>query len=131
MSAGILKTLSPTLAIYSLTLLLSAMITFAVQPMVGKMLLPIVGGTPAGWIVAMAFFQLMLLVGYLFAHILSKLPVWLHGLFYLLGILAGLWFLPLDISRHSVENPQAVDVFLLLAETVGFPFVVLLSLIHI
>ena len=64
------KRFSPTLAIYSLTLLLSAVITFAIQPLAGKMLLPIVGGTPSGWIVAMAFFQIMLLVGYFVAHLL-------------------------------------------------------------
>ena len=120
------KKFSPTLAVYSLTLLLSATITFTIQPLVGKMLLPIVGGTPAGWIVAMAFFQIMLLVGYLIAHILSKLSLLAHALVYMAGIVAGLLFLPLNMAGHSyAESPQAMDVFLLLTATVGFPFIAL------
>ena len=37
---------------FSLTLFMSATLMFAIQPMAGKMLLPLIGGTPAGWTVA-------------------------------------------------------------------------------
>src|SRR3954469_9954961 len=39
-----------------------------VQPMVGKMVLPLLGGSPAAWNTCMVFFQAMLLLGYLYAH---------------------------------------------------------------
>ena len=58
--------------IFSLTLFVSASLMFMLQPMVGKMMLPVVGGTPSGWLVAMAFFQTSLLGGYAAAHGLSR-----------------------------------------------------------
>jgi len=117
-----------TLLVFSVTLLLSAALMFAVQPMVGKMLLPIVGGTPAGWIVAMAFFQLMLLVGYLLAHILSKLSALQHGIFYVLCLVLGICFLPLSLNAHLSQipgNPAAHDIFILLTFAVAVPFIAL------
>src|SRR5207248_9675605 len=39
-----------------------------VQPMVGRMILPLLGGSPAAWNTCMMFFQAMLLLGYLYAH---------------------------------------------------------------
>ncbi len=60
-------------ALYVVTLFVSAGLLFAVQPMLGKMMLPLVGGSPSGWLTALAFFQLALLAGYLLAHGLSRL----------------------------------------------------------
>jgi hypothetical protein len=116
-----------TLAIFSLTLFMSAALMFAVQPMVGKMLLPIVGGTPAGWIVAMAFFQIMLLAGYLVAHLFSTFPARTHGVLYILGLLAGTAFLPLTLSGHSTyaTTPGAYEIFVLLTFCVAVPFIAL------
>ena len=36
--------------------------------MIGKMVLPVLGGTPAVWNTCLVYFQVMLLGGYLFAH---------------------------------------------------------------
>ena len=54
--------------LFSLTLLLSSFLLFLVQPMVGRMLLPSLGGTPAVWNGCMLFFQATLLAGYAWAH---------------------------------------------------------------
>jgi hypothetical protein len=115
------------LAVFSFSLALSATLMFAVQPMAGKMLLPLVGGTPAGWIVAMAFFQVMLLGGYLVAHLLSALPPRPHGFCYILGLLAGAAFLPLSLSRgaDAASVPGAAQVFGMLTLGLGVPFVAL------
>src|SRR5262245_34064135 len=45
-----------------------------VQPMVGKMVLPLLGGSPAVWNACMVFFQALLLLGYLYAHKLVSIP---------------------------------------------------------
>ncbi len=50
--------------LYTAALLVGAALVFAVQPMLARMLLPVVGGTPALWTVALAFFQVALLLGY-------------------------------------------------------------------
>ena len=54
-------------------LLVGAALVFAVQPMLARMLLPVVGGTPALWTVALAFFQVALLLGYGYAHLSLRL----------------------------------------------------------
>src|SRR5687768_16772733 len=54
------------------TLFVSAFLLFSVQPMFTKMVLPLLGGTPAVWSVAMVFFQATLLAGYAYAHGLTR-----------------------------------------------------------
>ena len=51
-----------------MTLFLASALLFAMEPMVAKGLLPVLGGGGAVWITAVAFFQLALLAGYLYAH---------------------------------------------------------------
>ena len=56
---------------FAATIFLSAFLLFQVQPLLSKVLLPWFGGTPAVWTAAMLFFLLVLLGGYLYAHLLS------------------------------------------------------------
>ena len=60
-------------ALFTIAIFLSAALIFLVQPMVGKILLPSAGGSPAVWNTCMVFFQAFLLAGYAYAHVLSKL----------------------------------------------------------
>src|SRR6516164_11661492 len=60
------------LLVFAGTLFLSALLLFLVQPMVGKMVLPMLGGSPAVWNTCMVFFQAMLLAGYLYAHATTR-----------------------------------------------------------
>ena len=59
---------------YALTISLSAFLLFEVQPVIAKMILPWFGGSSAVWSTCMLFFQLVLLLGYAYAHWLNKLP---------------------------------------------------------
>src|SRR4051794_41496944 len=61
----------PVPLLFAVTLFLSASLLFMVQPMVGKMVLPLLGGSPAVWNACMVFFQALLLLGYLYAHFVS------------------------------------------------------------
>ncbi|MGA8086358.1 MAG: fused MFS/spermidine synthase [Terracidiphilus sp.] len=54
--------------IFTISMFLSAALLFVVEPMVAKLMLPMLGGTPAVWNTCMVFFQGMLLAGYLYAH---------------------------------------------------------------
>ena len=49
-----------------------AVLSFALQPLVGRHLLPLLGGAPAVWVSCLAFFQLALVVGYLLVHLASR-----------------------------------------------------------
>src|SRR5262252_3999519 len=53
------------------TIFLSACLLFVCEPMVGKMMLPLLGGSASVWITCLLFFQLMLLLGYGYAHALE------------------------------------------------------------
>lgn len=59
------------LALFASTLFLSAALLFAVQPLVGRLVLPLLGGTPGVWNSCLVFFQSALLVGYLYVHVLT------------------------------------------------------------
>ncbi|MGM0421811.1 MAG: spermidine synthase [Pseudomonadota bacterium] len=119
-----------TFTVFLFSIFLSASLLFMVQPMAGKMLLPLVGGAPSGWIVALAFFQLSLLVGYIAAHGLSKLTPQIHG-FVVVALLAlGAVFLPLGFNEDlQIENSSeaAFIVFFLLTTAVAVPFIALSS----
>ncbi len=60
-SAGVLP-------VFTATLFLSAGLMFLVEPMVAKMVLPRLGGSPAVWSTCLVFFQAVLLLGYAYAH---------------------------------------------------------------
>ncbi len=71
------------------TLFLSAVLMFVMQPLLGRQLLPLLGGSPVVWNVCMVFFQVLLLAGYALAHGLARgLPVRLQ-----VAAVAGLFFI--------------------------------------
>ena len=54
--------------LYACTIFLSAFLLFQVQPLIAKMILPWFGGSAAVWTACVLFFQLLLLLGYLYSH---------------------------------------------------------------
>lgn len=67
------NSIRPELLLFAFTLLLSAALLFTVQPMFGKMILPMFGGSPSVWLTALVFFQLMLLAGYAYVYATTTL----------------------------------------------------------
>ena len=117
---------------FALTLLASALLLFAVQPMVGKILLPWLGGTPAVWNTCMMFFQALLLAGYGYAHFLGKsftlAKQWrIHAIVLVLALipLAGLRFDVAPLAKIFLP-PEATSpvpwLLVVLFFTAGFPF---------
>src|ERR1700745_3259326 len=71
------------MVVYAATIFLSAFLLFQVQPLIAKFILPWFGGSAAVWSAALLFFQLVLLAGYFYAHILiryvaPKKQFWVH-----------------------------------------------------
>ncbi|HEX8284929.1 MAG TPA: fused MFS/spermidine synthase [Pyrinomonadaceae bacterium] len=58
--------------LFAAALFVSAFLLFWVQPLVGKTVLPLLGGTPAVWNTCMLFFQAALLGGYAYALALTR-----------------------------------------------------------
>jgi hypothetical protein len=59
--------------LYGMTILLGAFLLFAVQPLIGKFILPWFGGGPGVWNTCMMFFQVGLVAGYGYAHVAVRL----------------------------------------------------------
>src|SRR5436190_22554876 len=88
------------------TLLLGAFLLFLVEPMFAKMVLPLLGGSPAVWNTCMLFFQSMLLLGYLYAHLGPRLlGVRRHAVFHVVAVGLSLFALPITI--RAIGSPPA------------------------
>jgi hypothetical protein len=117
--------------LYTVTILLNALLLFLVQPMIAKMLLPYLGGTPSVWNTCMVFFQALLLGGYAYAHFTTK---WLSArqqiLLHLILLSGAALVFPVQISDAAINalDAGARPVWWLLGQllvTVGLPFFML------
>ncbi len=114
--------------LFSGTLFLSAFLLFSVQPMFAKMVLPLLGGTPAVWNTCLVLFQLALLGGYGLVHLVtSRLSVHRQIVLQLVLLALPLIVLPLHITGGWVPPTQVNPIPWLLsltACTVGPPFLI-------
>ena len=114
------------LPVYTAAIFLSATLLFAVQPMFAKLVLPVLGGAPSVWSVAMVFFQGALLGGYAYAHALTRLlPPRLAVPVHLAVTIAATAFLPLAIASGWGRPPQQGEALWLIglfAASIGLPF---------
>ena len=115
------------LGTFALTLFCSAMLLFMVQPLIGKMILPLLGGTPEVWNTCMVFFQAILLAGYAYAHVSTKyLGIRKQAGIHLVVLLIPFLFLPISVNSSLIKggvNPVPA-VLLVLLFSVGVPFFV-------
>jgi hypothetical protein len=113
--------------LFSTAIGLGAFLVFVVQPQVGKLVLPLLGGTPAVWNTCLVFFQLSLLGGYFYAHLIARLAFRTQMVLHLLVmLLAGAMVLPISIAAATA--PPDIDMpsrwlFALLLMRVGAPFI--------
>jgi SAM-dependent methyltransferase len=119
---------SGTLWAFTLTTFLSALLLFSIQPMFAKMVLPVLGGAPSVWAVAMFFFQAALLLGYCYAHaLITFVPARIAGFIHLGLCLAAFVALPIQVPQWFGEPPSTGEPYLwqigLFAVAVGLPFV--------
>jgi protein-L-isoaspartate O-methyltransferase len=115
-------------ALYVLAILASAALLFVAEPMAAKLVLPLLGGAPAVWNGCMLFFQAALLAGYLYAHLLGRLPpraqVTLHAALLAVAFVS----LPLSLGQRAAGPGASAPLpwlLVTLAVIVGFPFFVL------
>lgn len=113
--------------LFAATLFLSSSLLFIVQPMIAKMVLPLLGGTPAVWNTCMVFFQGALLAGYLYAHAASRwLRVKQQAILHVALLAVSLLTLPVVVASHNAEPPATGMpigwLLRVLLMTVGLPF---------
>jgi hypothetical protein len=113
--------------LYALAIFLSSSLLFLAEPMAGKRLLPLLGGSAAVWITCLVFFQTTLFLGYLGAHTITRLSLRAQVVTYilLLGICTAQVGRNISPELHSDPAHPIASVLWLLTVLVGAPFLVL------
>jgi hypothetical protein len=115
---------------YGITVFLGAFLLFLVEPMAAKQLLPTLGGSSAVWLTCLVFFQVTLLLGYLYAHWITRCRasgwrqhVYLVTLGAAVVLLLAQKLFPATLSPNS--NHPVTTIFSTLTYTIGLPFLLL------
>lgn len=123
--------------VFPFAVFLGAFLLFQIQPLIGKYYLPWFGGSSGVWITCLMFFQLLLLGGYIYAHLLQRLiprrQVLVHLSLLSLALLGGIvlffiWGSPILPSTHwrpeHVSRP-GWNIFRLLLISIGASYFLL------
>ncbi len=126
--------------LFAATIGVGACLLFQVQFILGKQILPWFGGAPQVWTTCMLFFQLLLLAGYAYAHLLGQIAdprrqrsIHLAALAFAAALLLVrllLWpspITPSDAWKPGPGDDPVVAILGLLLFTIGPPFFVLAS----
>ena len=117
------------LLLYIFTVFVSALLLFLIQPLFANMVLPLLGGSPAVWNTATLFYQLVLLAGYIYAHVIkSRLSPKAQAILHSVVVLSPLVALPIAIPAGWVPPTDSTPILWLMAlllVSVGLPFFVL------
>ncbi len=120
------------IAVFGLTIFVSAFLLFQVQPLVSKAILPWFGGGPAVWTAAMLFFQCVLFGGYLYAHALGsigspKREAMLHLVLLAVAAVFARAVVPDASLRPDGDAAPVGQIVWILAVCVGLPYFCLAS----
>lgn len=120
------------IAVFAITIFISAFLLFQVQPMVSKAILPWFGGGPAVWTAAMLFFQCALFGGYLYAHALASIhsarrQALIHALLLLAAALLAQSAVPDQSLRPQGALSPVTQIIWILMLSVGLPYFCLAS----
>ena len=118
----------PRVFLYIAAIFLSSSLLFLVEPMAGKRLLPLLGGSSAVWITCLVFFQTTLLLGYLCAHAIAtrlsrRAQLVAYGFLLALSLVQA--FANLNPHPHASTVRPVFSVLWVLTMLIGLPFLAL------
>jgi spermidine synthase len=116
----------PLRTLFVAILFLGSFLLFLIQPLVARLVLPVLGGSPSVWTTAMLFYQSALLVGYAYAHALQRLSFRAQAVLHLTVFTAAALTLPIGIvalDGATTGNTAALWLLQLLALSIGPVFV--------
>ena len=113
---------------YAATIFLSSFLLFLVQPIIAKQILPWFGGSAAVWTTCLVFFQAVLLAGYGYADLTTRLGLRRQAMLHVGLLVVSLACVP--ILASSGWKPQGDEepvgrILLLLLVTIGLPYFLL------
>jgi spermidine synthase len=111
--------------LFGSTLFVSALLLFMIQPLVGRLVLPLLGGSATVWTTCLVFFQAVLLAGYAWSHAMTRMPARAQSWVHLGVLLMAVLTLPLrllgDLIPSATSSPQA-RLLAVLVSSVGLVF---------
>ncbi len=125
------------MAVFGISIFLSAFLLFMVQPLLGKYLTPWFGGGAGVWLTCLAFFQVVLFLGYAYAHVLQRISPRTQALIHTGGLwlmvawfcmAAWLWGSPILPDATTRPHPTAdptLQITRFLGLSIGLPFLLL------
>ncbi len=116
--------------LYALTIVVSAFLLFQVQPVIAKIILPWFGGSAAVWTTCLLFFQMVLLLGYLYSHAVirylkPRAQMLLHAGLLLVSVLALPIYPNASWKPTGAVAEPTLQILGLLAVTIGLPYFLL------
>lgn len=121
-ASGAQEKVGALLPLYALALFASAFLAFWIQPLFAKLVLPRYGGSPAVWTTASLFFQVMLLAGYLYAHLLARVALRAQLALHALVVSVAMVTLPLNVAAIDAGSAPVLSLLAVLAVSLGVPF---------
>jgi spermidine synthase len=100
---------------------LGSFLLFVSEPLIGRLLLPFLGGGIHIWLICLTFFQGLLLLGYLYAHVVARRIRFWHLLILLLPLIR----LPFAVPTEPDPNAPILSLAFVLASRFSLPFAVL------
>lgn len=116
----------------AITIFWGSWLLFGMQPMLGRTLLPSFGGTASVWIICLCAYQVLLLIGYFYAHTLSRLKLNMQAkLHRALLFVAVIWSILFVGYRHELSlwightSQPALEILLCVILFAGLPYTLL------
>lgn len=106
---------------------LGAFLLFQLELIVAQKLLPLYGGGFSIWATCMMFYQFFLLLGYFYAHFLTHSSLRKKAIFQICLLFLSLLFFPFEFKFSNYFESPIVSIGFLLAQSIGFPFLLLSS----
>jgi len=113
---------------YAATIFLSSFLLFLVQPIIAKQILPWFGGSAAVWTTCLVFFQSILLAGYAYADLTTRLGPRRQAMLHAVLLVVSLACLPILAStswKPQGDEQPILRILLLLTATIGLPYFLL------
>ncbi len=114
-----------TSLVYPAAVFLGAFLLFVIQPIEGKQLLPLFGGSSSVWATSLAFFTSMLFFGYLYVYVLTRANAKKQVIVHSLVVVASLAFFVIPVVAFFTTGMPFLDVLLALLVSIGLPYFVL------
>src|ERR1700688_775858 len=109
--------------LYALAIALSAALLFVIEPAAAKALLPEFGGSAGVWIACVLFFQVSLLLGYLYTYVLTRtLPAKAQAAIHIALLAVSAYFLPWIPPVAQAGGNPSLAILSVLAASLGLPF---------